>query len=523
MYNLYFSTDDAMMAKEEEVPLLPTVPRKDTMKDLKLRIIHGPLHATSRPRVCCLCCRDTVGELSVEERVITLVCGFTRECFENELPPVIIDECVKFVGSSKDFNEMLLKSIPENRQKPRMEFLRECQDCWQDFCTMFIKCEVCCGCCECWEDRVDPCCEACCECWNVWECLTNYRCFFGYCGDVMIAILVLMSIAMTFGKDVAALLVNNHRECDIMNGSDYVSFNVNEWVLIGSISDISWWIVAICFILCLYIHEKRGGDVGEALPVIFMIGMGCVWCFFVAWIVIGVLLYTEMIGEVGMDHQCTDIVISWVVLQSIPAFLVLCLLGMIVADEGQRIMDNVCGNCGCLGVIGVCYNSTEGLCGRHVNCFGEGCGVFILRGFVVIIFFSFVFGKDVAALVINSIDNCDTIDGGSKYVKLFDVTEWIYIASIGHLSAYIVFFCWIGVGILGNFDEMRYIVPGALFSLSAFLFNISWMVIGFLLYSEMSLDTHAAAQCGDVVLSWSVLQAIETLLLLLFICYTSNN
>eukprot|EP01084_Bolivina_argentea_P256127 431114_1 len=39
--------------------------RKDSIKDLKLRIIHGPLRSTTgESSVCCLCCKDLVGELS---------------------------------------------------------------------------------------------------------------------------------------------------------------------------------------------------------------------------------------------------------------------------------------------------------------------------------------------------------------------------------------------------------------------------------------------------------------------------
>eukprot|EP01084_Bolivina_argentea_P031754 58762_1 len=508
--------------------------KKYSMKDLKLRIIHAPLHSTTGSKLCCLCCRDTVGELSRDERVITLTCGFTRESFPEQLPSDIIDLCVSYVGSSKQFEHTVLTSFAENRQEPRLD----CLDGWQDLCTDCCKecwsCETFCGdecCCNCWINIINNCCAACCECWKCFQCFTNYSCCFGFAGDILVAILILIAIAITFGKDIAMFIFSKIYKCNVSGGSDYIYFNVYDWMLIGCISDSILWIIMIAFLLGVYLHNKADGTLricSDKIQGIFIACMGCVWCFFIAWIVIGFLLYAEMIVDTAIDNECKNIVISWNILQLIPTISVICFILIVMAGEG--IFSDCCqGCCDCIELcsdwcgycldpifelVGDFYMNIERSCGACLPRYGIG----IVRGILVVILIAFFFGKDVSCLIINSYNNCDIIDEESKYVKLFNVTEWLYIGSITHMFIGISFVCWLSAGVTLDIDSSAYFVVGTLFWCCGYLFNISWMVIGFFFYSEMSFTGESNLVCSDIVLSWSVIQGLESVFLVLYLC-----
>eukprot|EP01084_Bolivina_argentea_P260999 440927_1 len=506
-----FNSYDAITPREK-------VHRRDSMKDLKLRIIHGPLHSTAKPTICC-CCIDTIAQLSVEERVIILTCGYTRECFPNEIPPVIIDLCSSYVGSSKEFDIKVLKSFAESRQKYRVECINGCQNCWTDCCKDFCSCEMffdhgCC--CYCWNDTTDDCVTYCCKCWRIFECFTYYGCCFGYAGDFVITILLLIFILITFGKDIAAfLIIDNYLNCNISGGSNYVIFNVYEWVLIGAISDTSLWLTNICFFGVFWIYERYcGKNCSERIPLVFICCIGCLWCFFIAWIVIGFLLYGEMLSDDDINDECFGFVISWNILQLIPTIFIICFAVIICAD------DSVCGQC-CGKAIDCFWDCVESCFDCSVTLCDRRCGrkgVKMLQILSVFMLFVFIIGKDVSGLIINSINDCDVIIGENQYVKLFDVTEWMYIACGCHMAIWIGFSCWWGCGFLMAVESMLYIVAGVIFAVCGFLFNIAWTVIGFLFYNEMILNTDTAVECGNMVLSWNVLQSLETLLVVLLFC-----
>eukprot|EP01084_Bolivina_argentea_P002350 4338_1 len=260
-----------------------SIEHNKTMKDLKLRIIHGPLSSISDSNICCLCCcRDIMGRLSAEERVIALSCGYIRQCTQKEIPPVIIDLCVSYVGTSKQFDKKVLKSFAEIRQKPRIECLSNCQDCWKDFCQDFLSFNMCFGaCCDSWENYVPTFVAPCCKCWTLLECFTNYACCFGYFCDITLAILILISIGVTFAKDITALIINHNINCNISGGSIYTRVNVYEWLLIGAVSDSGLWVCSFCFIASIYLWEtKFNGNCSDLIVIIFIGCIGGIWFFF---------------------------------------------------------------------------------------------------------------------------------------------------------------------------------------------------------------------------------------------------
>eukprot|EP01084_Bolivina_argentea_P278681 476204_1 len=227
----------------------------DTRKALKLRIIHSPIEATIKTKTCCLCCRDTVGELSQEERVIILVCGFTRECSQKHISPDIIDLCVSYVGNSVQFGWQLLQSLEEAKQKPRKQCIENCQEFWTYCCDGILSCEpfFCDCCCDCWIDAINKSTQKCCSCWKLCEIFIKYQCCWGYfCHFIFIVV-----IAITVGKDVAALIINHNENCNISSGNINIMFNVYEWVLIGAISNTMLWLIILCHSCCLLLLKKK--------------------------------------------------------------------------------------------------------------------------------------------------------------------------------------------------------------------------------------------------------------------------
>eukprot|EP01084_Bolivina_argentea_P031470 58247_1 len=424
-----------------------------SLKDLKLSIIYGPLYPLNKNKntICCICCRDMMGELSIEERVIVLACGFSRECSSKIIPPIIVDLCVSYIGSHKVFFGSVLKSFAEDRQSKRLRVLEQ----FETKCRQ--QCEKCC-------QAILPCYHwtGFCKCSVTFQCCTDYRCCWGYCYDIMAAILILIFMLMTIGKDIIALATAE--KCNI-TGNNSIQFNVYEWILIGSVTDISISIItAICCLLLVFTTKK---DVLKACMAMECI-MILIWSFFIVHIVNGFLLYEEMISDNRISNYCMNILLSWNILQLIPTISVICVSFIIF-----------------VGAMGKNFLSFVGLT----------------------VSFGLFFGKDIASIVIATNNNCNTINGVSKYIQIFNVTEWMYIGSSLHLAALIIS-CII-------FRKIAYT-----FFWSGYLFIICWTIIGFLFYDEIATDTYSDWQCSNAVLSWCIIEIIETLC---YLCLLSLN
>eukprot|EP01084_Bolivina_argentea_P205265 350697_1 len=161
----------------------------------------------------------------------------------------------------------------------------------------------------------------------------------------------------------------------------------------------------------------------------------------------------------------------------------------------------------------------------------EYCGniiSFIFYSLWILCIFGIYFGKDIAALVINSLNNCDdALDGGSKYVN-FGVSTWIWSGCITHLSGIGIIilvgllticdvncFEWMDDCCDDMFDWDEDEGSKCCFTVlcgGPCCFAFCWLIIGFLLYSEMSRDSDTNLECSNVVLSWSILQIVESLI-----------
>eukprot|EP01084_Bolivina_argentea_P120570 213742_1 len=121
-----------------------------------------------------------------------------------------------------------------------------------------------------------------------------------------------------------------------------------------------------------------------------------------------------------------------------------------------------------------------------------------------------VCGKDIALLVINEYNDCNgAIVGNSEYV-FFEVKDWSLAGAISHIIVDQIFLMVISI-INQTFGKRLFMICIICCFL---LYSLSWVVIGFLLWSEMLTDSKAQKQCSDVVLSWCII----TMLCPLFVC-----
>ena len=132
---------------------------------------------------------------------------------------------------------------------------------------------------------------------------------------------VLLLPVAVFGKDIANLIMYSSYDCDIPGGSDYVLFSVNEWLLCGAVVHMGSITIALCL---FYVVDK---EICNACA--FLI---C-GCFEIAWVVIGYIFYVEMLNNDAMHGTCTDVVISWSIMQSIEALCIICPISCVLCYE----------------------------------------------------------------------------------------------------------------------------------------------------------------------------------------------
>ena len=132
---------------------------------------------------------------------------------------------------------------------------------------------------------------------------------------------------MIYGKDVASFIIWSEYDCNIDGGNGYVIFGVNDWILYGGLVHFSLWGLMACWVFCGgCLSEYQNGCVDSDYYIATgPICMICGWCFHISWMVIGLLLYAEMIGDEDISNECKDIVLSWSVLQVIETSCILCI------------------------------------------------------------------------------------------------------------------------------------------------------------------------------------------------------
>eukprot|EP01083_Nonionella_stella_P028042 77222_1 len=148
----------------------------------------------------------------------------------------------------------------------------------------------------------------------------------------LFVLLGLVILAGVFGGDIAALAINTKNDCNatMMDGSGFVFFDVNDFILGGCITHL----VVGLLLVCIFIQDMRDEDEKECLyafnDAVFVrfVCLNCVCCFvlwLISWTVIGFLLYSEMDKTSSANKECSDAVLSWSVLCCIQLLLSPCL------------------------------------------------------------------------------------------------------------------------------------------------------------------------------------------------------
>ena len=132
------------------------------------------------------------------------------------------------------------------------------------------------------------------------------------------------ALSVFAAKDIAALLIVSSEDCDaeLQGGSGFVSFGVNTWMLAGSASH-----AAICGGLFMFaVVDALNSRPGEWLCA--AMDSGCTalpWLFYIAWSVIGFLLYSEM----DSHASCSKMTLSWSIIEGVEVVAV-CLFVFVI-------------------------------------------------------------------------------------------------------------------------------------------------------------------------------------------------
>ena len=287
---------------------------------------------------------------------------------------------------------------------------------------------------------------------------------FGDGAEKLCFVSILFAVLVFFvAKDIAALVINFDNDCDqaLSDGveNSFVAFTINTWMLGGSLSHLTvclctwmWWCVASFNVTDLMEIGLAGMVCGLMLP----------WCFFIAWTVIGFLLYSEMDG----NTDCAKMTLSWSTIEAVEV-LIPCLVYM------------------------------------AANMDGVNWSLFV-RSFCALSLFA---AKDIAALVIVQNDDCDAaLEGDSTFVS-FGVSTWMLAGSASHAATCGGLFVFAVVDAVNDRPGDCLCAAMAGFLWLPWLFYTAWSVVGFLLYSEMDSD----ASCSKMTLAWSIIEGIEVL------------
>eukprot|EP01084_Bolivina_argentea_P092968 167226_1 len=139
---------------------------------------------------------------------------------------------------------------------------------------------------------------------------------------------------------------------------------------------------------------------------------------------------------------------------------------------------------------------------------------------IAIIFIAIVLGADIAALTINSKNNCNLATQSTGMIDL-DGYEFLLIGSIVHLIAIVVPLCivWVSLAYVefawhilywGSDYSYVYVMWGCILCVDIFIF--SWSIVGFVLHANMDTTTPTNKQCAGVTLLWCIFKLIEILI-----------
>eukprot|EP01084_Bolivina_argentea_P316120 547882_1 len=268
--------------------------------DLKLRIlsyIDEPLQVKGNCwTTCCLCCTDLVEPLSNEERVIKLIIGYIRKYTRYYPEKHVLLLCIYYVGDASAFDDKQLLSNTESRREEWSQ-RKQCPKQFSKDCKTW--CINCIG-----ADRIE-----------------RHRKEWRDCKERCYLCIACWLILYFLLKDVVLAIMISVNDCDAATegASTYVSFDVIIWIRIATVMH-SVYVVLVCCSSC-YV------EVAVCLLCVF-------WFFFVAWIVIGILFYSETSGS----ETCGSMILSWcilqTILQTIENFLTACCVCSIFAMAG---------------------------------------------------------------------------------------------------------------------------------------------------------------------------------------------
>eukprot|EP01084_Bolivina_argentea_P008297 15530_1 len=183
-------------------------------KDLQLRIINESLtyNREFTCNTCCLCCRDLVTRLSKDERVIKLIYGFIRTHTKYNVPSVILQLFMDYVGTANEFKHHQLQSNKEYRKQKCYFWIEDCQynidDCCGKHLRNFVDYSVC-----------------------------------PFCNGCFPIIFLIVCVIIIYGKDIALLIIYGLNMCDntLINDKLFIALQSNQWITIGCISHLAIW------------------------------------------------------------------------------------------------------------------------------------------------------------------------------------------------------------------------------------------------------------------------------------------
>eukprot|EP01084_Bolivina_argentea_P206563 352640_1 len=151
-----------------------------------------------------------------------------------------------------------------------------------------------------------------------------YHWFFRYFLEGMVMLLL---IGVFIAKDIVLLVINAKNDCNSAindyGQSNFVSFNLNEWILIGCVIHIIVTTFFIPQIVIAWLYVFRALFPLYDFDINDYIGVSiCYGVFFLSWSIIGFLLYSEMNADTHANVQCCGSVVAWNIIQLLEHFLV---------------------------------------------------------------------------------------------------------------------------------------------------------------------------------------------------------
>eukprot|EP01084_Bolivina_argentea_P227844 384894_1 len=134
----------------------------------------------------------------------------------------------------------------------------------------------------------------------------------------------IFSLLWLFGPDIAGLIIYAKNDCNLSIDDQSVSveIEVNEFLLIGCVSHMVCTFVATIVMWALMSNANCDWEKFVHLIVgSVVIVRICMILFFIAWSIVGFLLYRKMDTSNQSNKQCANMVLSWSVLKLIECFI----------------------------------------------------------------------------------------------------------------------------------------------------------------------------------------------------------